>query len=232
MCARFTLRQIADLPERFQAALPLGEAPPPRFNVAPSTDVPIVVENAGTRQIELARWGLVPGWAKDASIGQKLINARGETLADKPSFRNALKSRRCLIPMDGFFEWRAVRDATGKTRKQPIFVHRRDDALFAVAGLYETWRDPAGQTLTSCTLVTTQPNALMTGIHDRMPALLRPEDEAAWLAPTLPDHWPALLAPYPDTWLAAYPVSTAVNRPGTELPTLLEPVGEPLVAAP
>ena len=228
MCGRFTLRQADGLADRFQLDLVL-DAPAPRYNVAPTQAVPIVVQRDDGRQLTEARWGLIPSWAKDPSIGNRLINARAETLAERPSFRSALRARRCLIPADGFYEWAvAAREATGESRrgrasKQPYFIHRRDDALFAFAGLYEVWRDPAGQSITSCTIVTTTPNALMQPLHDRMPAILLPEHEADWLAPDAVEAglWPALLQPYPDEMLEARPVSPLVNSPAHEGPEVL-----------
>jgi putative SOS response-associated peptidase YedK len=227
MCARFTLRQVEELTQRFQARLFGDELPPPRYNVAPSQPIPIVVADAGERQVRLARWGLVPSWAKEPSIGQRLINARAETLAEKPSFRPALQRRRCLIPMDGFYEWQAMAGAGGKARKQPFYFHRPDNGLFAVAGLYEYWRAPEGQQLTSCSLITTTPNSLVAPLHDRMPAILLPEHEADWLAEALPENWPALLTSYPADRLTVRPVGSAVNRAGAEGVELIEPLAAP-----
>lgn len=227
MCGRFTLRQPDRLAERFQAELDLDGALPPRFNVAPAQPVPIVVATPAGRRLHLARWGLIPSWAKDPSIGHRLINARAETLAEKPSFRAALRSRRCLVPADGFFEWQR---AGG--RKTPYFLHRRDDGLFAFAGLYEHWRDPAGRTVTSCTIITTTPNETVgaggpggSAIHDRMPAILAPDEEAAWLDPATGEsgRWRRLLRPYPGEWMALYPVAPLVNRPGHDVPAVIAP---------
>jgi putative SOS response-associated peptidase YedK len=231
MCGRFTLRQPDQLTKRFDATwleLPgLGELGA-RFNVAPTQFMPIVVEGEAGRTLELARWGLVPAWAKDPAIGNKMINARAETLAEKPSFRGALRSRRCLVPADGFFEWKWEEKGAGtpgKRSRQPYFIHRRDDALFAFAGLYERWRDPAGHVLTTFTIISTTPNALMATLHDRMAVMLLPEQEEEWLAPDLVErgHWPALLQPYPDDLLDAYPISTLVNSPHNDTPEVLEP---------
>jgi putative SOS response-associated peptidase YedK len=224
MCARFTLRRVDALGDRFRATLALDADLAPRSNVAPATDIPIVVAGDDGRRVRLARWGLIPGWAKDAAIGRRLINARGETLAEKPSFRTALAARRRLIPLDGFYEWAVVAEPSGAPRKRPTFIHRRDDGLLAAAGLYERWRGPDGRVIATCALITTRPNDLLAPIHDRMPALLRPEAEEAWLAPALAPDWPALLEPYPDAWLEAYAVSPAVNRPGHEDPALAPPL--------
>ena len=225
MCGRFTLRQPDLLAERFQAQLTFEGKVQARFNVAPSQSVPIVVENHQVRELRLARWGLIPSWAKDPSIGNRLINARAETLSEKPSFRSALRSRRCLVPADGFFEWQ--RTPAGRT---PFFVQRHDAGVFAFAGLYEQWRDAAGQPVTTCTIITTQPNdVLMHGgvdggvIHDRMPAILLPDDEALWLGPDAGEHdtWRTVLKPYPAEWLLAHPVTTRVNSPANDAPELV-----------
>jgi putative SOS response-associated peptidase YedK len=227
MCGRFTLRQPDLLADRFQATLDLAGDLPPRFNVAPTQPAPIVVEEPEGRLVRAARWGLIPSWAKDPSIGNRLINARGETLAEKPSFRAALRSRRCLVPADGFFEWHRA-DAK---RKTPYFIHRRDDGLFAFAGLYERWRDPAGDFVTSFTIITTTPNeAIAAGgpdhssLHDRMPVILLPEEEGLWLDPATGDTdvWRHLVRPYPSDLIDLYPVSTLVNSPANDLPATVE----------
>lgn len=223
MCGRFTVRQPGDLVERFEAVLHIEEGLAPRFNVAPTQSLPIVTAGPAGRQIELARWGLVPGWAKDPSIGNRLINARAETLAEKPAFRTVLQRQRCLVPADGFFEWTAA--ASGGAGKTPCFVHRRDDALFAFAGLFDRWRDASGRWLTSFTIITTAPNALMRRLHDRMPAMLVPEYEHDWLDPDLTTRagWSVLLQPYPAELLEVYPVSTLVNNPRHDTPAVVTP---------
>jgi putative SOS response-associated peptidase YedK len=182
----------------------------PRFNVAPSQSVPIVRRREGEagREIVQVRWGLVPGWAKDLSISSKLINARGETVAEKPSFRAAFRSRRCLIPADGFYEWQRQDGA-----KQPYRIAREDGGPFAFAGLWERWSPPGGDTVESCTIITTAANVRLTPIHRRMPVVLDPGSFAAWLDP-LSDAaaLQAFLVPAPDDTLTAHPVSTRVNN--------------------
>jgi putative SOS response-associated peptidase YedK len=223
MCGRFTLRRPDLVAERFQAQLTFDGDITSHYNIAPSQTVPIVAESEDGREVRLARWGLIPSWAKDPSIGNRLINARAETLSEKPSFRSALRQRRCLVPADGFFEWQKT--TAGRT---PFFLQRRDGDLFAFAGLYETWRDPQGHPVTTCTIITTQPNDLLlqgglggTSIHDRMPAMLSPDDEAVWLSPAAVDAdlWRSLLMPYPDHLMQAYPVSTLVNSPANDTPS-------------
>lgn len=233
MCGRFTLRQWNELNTRFQAHWELEDsgAQPPRFNIAPSQSVPIVLAEGNQRHLQLARWGLIPGWAKDAAIGNKMINARAETLDEKPSFRAALRARRCLVPADGFFEWytptAAPADARGKPVRQPLFFHRPDDGLFAFAGLYEHWRDPAGQMITSCTVISTRANGLMAPYHDRVPVILRPDQEADWLAPDAysSGRWRHLLEPWADDLLTVYPITTLVNNPRHDSPAVLERTG-------
>ena len=199
-----------------------GEMEPdaPRYNIAPAQPVDVVTESS-PRVLERMRWGLVPSWAKDPSIGSRMINARAETLVEKPSFRFALTRRRCLVPADGFYEWKKQ----GKT-KQPLHIRRKDGEIFAFAGLWDEWTSPGGSPLHSCTIITVEPNALMAAIHNRMPAILRREDEAAWPnAPgaTAPELL-SLLAPYPDEELEAYTVSTTVNSVAHDSPDCVKPV--------
>ena len=206
----------------------LAEAPllAPRYNIAPTQPVAIVRVDPD-RSLMLPQrewthvvWGLIPGWAKDPSIGARLINARSETAADKPSFRAAMKYRRCLVPADGFYEWQKVPGG-----KQPMFIHRMNHAPFAIAGLWERWTSPDGSLIESCTLLTTEPNAMMAGIHNRMPVILDPVDYAMWLdaGHVKPDAVQHLLRPCPDDWLTAYPVSTVVNNARNETPACVEP---------
>lgn len=182
----------------------------PRYNVAPSQDVPIVRlrENGAGREIAQVRWGLVPGWARDLSISAKLINARAESVAGKPSFRSAFKRRRCLVPADGFYEWQ---NRGGD--KQPYRIARPDGGAFAFAGLWERWRAPGGGTVESCTILTTQANATLAPIHGRMPVVLDPGAYGPWLdAAAEPERLHALLVPAPDELLTAYAVSPRVNN--------------------
>lgn len=219
MCGRFTQRSnLHSLAEQFQFSLPADLVVEPRYNIAPTQDVPIVRRPAAgaPRQLALVHWGLIPSWAKDSSSGAKTINARGESVADKPSFRAAFKRRRCLVIADGFYEWKK----TG-TGKQPYFIHRADDKPFAFAGLWEHWSDnePNGVSpLESCTIITTEANHLMRPLHDRMPVILDAADYDAWLDPALSDRerLESLLVPYAGEGFAATPVSTFVNNPRHE----------------
>lgn len=220
MCGRYTLHhKVEAVNARFSV-----EAPPelivPRFNIAPSQIVPIV-RQGDERELVGCKWGLVPFWAEDPSIGNKMINARAETLAEKPSYKRALKSRRCLIPADGFYEWKK----DGRT-KQPMHIKRKDDELFAFAGLWEEWKAPDGGRLHTCTIITTEPNKLMAEIHNRMPVILPREAERVWLDPAFDDpaQLTALLKPFDARQLTAYPVSPAVNTPAREGAELIAPL--------
>ncbi len=225
MCGRFTLRTPAAAVARQFGLL---DVPPfePRFNVAPSQSVAAVrmtpADASPRRELVWLRWGLVPAWAKDPALGNRLINARAETAAEKPAFRAAFGRRRCLVAADGFYEWQR----TGP-HKQPYFFHLGDDGPFGFAGLWETWQGPGPSPLESCTLLTTEANDLVRPIHDRMPVIVAPADYALWLDPAVvePQRLRRLLAPYPSGEMAAYAVSTRINNPGNEDPCCIEPLG-------
>jgi putative SOS response-associated peptidase YedK len=197
----------------------------PRYNIAPTTFIPtvrVLPDDPQTRRIAMLYWGLVPSWAKDRAMGAKMNNARGETLREKPSFRNAYRSRRCLVLADGYYEWRR-----SAANKQPYYIHLASLEPFAMAGLWETWRDPAnGEALESCTLVTTSPIPSIAHIHDRMPVILSPETYAEWLDPGNRDveRLDRLLAPNPAIELSARPVRKLVNNARNQGPALIEPV--------
>lgn len=222
MCGRFTLAvDPADLMDAFPGfALP-AEPLTPRYNIAPSQPVAAIANN-GRNAIEMFKWGLIPSWAKDPKIGNRLINARAETLAEKPSFRSAYKRCRCLILSNGFYEWRKE---PGRRVKTPMYVRLKSGEPFAFAGLWEVWRPAGAEPLLTCTIITTTPNALMEKIHDRMPAILKPQDYAQWLDP---GEQPAqrlnrLLRPYPASQMEAYAVSTLVNDPRQDSPVCIAP---------
>ncbi len=225
MCGRYELHtHPAALALAF--GLPLPPAVVPRYNIAPMQDIPVVrATPTGERELAFVRWGLVPRWAKDPSIGNKMINARAETLAEKPSFRTALKRHRCLIPADGFYEW-TVGPAGGK---QPLHIGMKDGATFAFAGLTERWLSPEGEVLDTCTIVTTQANALLSPLHDRMPVIVAPAQYARWLDVAVGDV-SDLFAPYPAEAMAYYPVSTRVNSVRHDDASLLEPSHAPVTA--
>lgn len=220
MCGRFALAATG---EEVAAHYHLSELPfiAARYNVAPTQPVAAVrLNEQGQREFTFFQWGLIPSWAKDPSIGSKLINARSETAAGKPSFRAAFKRRRCLLPATGFYEWRKLNGG-----KQPMYIHEAGGGLMSLAGLWEIWHAPDGGELETCTILTTSANALMAPIHDRMPVIIDPADYEMWLAPDTPsDQLQHLLRPYGDGGLAVYPVSPAVNRPQNEGETLIAPV--------
>lgn len=222
MCGRFTQeRPTSELAEIFEAE-DLAGAPGGHFNVAPTDEAAVVVQREDRRAITAYRWGLIPHWSKDAKVGGRLFNARAETLAVAPMFRDAFRRRRCLIPVDSFYEWRRE----GKVR-QPFRVVRRDGQPLALAGLWAGWRDPeTAEVRRTFTIVTTTPNADMAAIHDRMPVLLAPDAWERWLDPALPDpsELLGLLVPAPDGSLDAYQVSRAVNDVRNDGPGLILPL--------
>ncbi len=227
MCGRYTLikkDRILEVLQNFTLKVNLA-AEIARWNIAPAQDI-LIATNRAQPTLEKARWGLVPPWAKDPSIGNKMINARSETLAEKPAFRKALAQRRCLIFADGFYEWRT--EADGKTRT-PMYIRLKNGDLFAFAGLWETWNSPDGPPLQTCTIITTAANSLVRPIHDRMPAILPQASYADWLAPQPREAaaMVALLHPYPAQEMEASPVSRLVNNPRSEGAALIQPAENP-----
>jgi len=226
MCGRYvSVSSPALLAERFLVEEIRVTELAQDYNVTPRAEVPVVAVRDDHRVLDLLRWGLVPSWAKDTSIGDRLINARADTVATKPAYRRAFQRRRCIIPADGFYEWRAI---PGRRQKQPYFITRRDREPLAFAGLWEFWRDPAtpdGPGLRSCVIVTTDANEALAPIHDRMPVVLPEVAWAAWLDPANHDAeaLEGLLVPAPAGELEWYPVSTLVNRPANNGPELVEP---------
>ena len=220
MCGRFTLttdlEQLEDCFSFHVADLSFHA----RYNIAPSQQV-LAVLNSEERRGGFLRWGLIPSWAKDPSLGNRMINARAETLAEKPSFRRALQKRRCLVLADGFYEWK-----TEGKKKTPMYIALKSHEPFGFAGLWETWKSPDGEAIHSCTIVTTTPNTLMESIHNRMPVILARDAEAYWLDRSIED--PArllpLLVPYSAQEMDAYAVSSAVNAPSNDSPRCIEPV--------
>jgi len=228
MCGRYT---ITSAPEAYRALFGYAEQPnfPPRYNVAPTQPISIVRLEQGERHFALVRWGLIPSWVKDPNDFALLINARGESVTDKPAFRNAMKRRRCLIPADGFYEWQA---AGG--RKQPYYIHAKSGVPLAFAGLWETWEGPNGEEVDSATIITTRANRLLADIHDRMPVIVPQDAFDFWLDCANVDATAAaaLIAPAPEGLLETYPVSTAVNRTANDNARLLEPVDVNAASAP
>jgi len=214
MCGRFALTvDPADLQDAFpEFTFPAQGAP--RYNIAPSQPI-LALPNDGANKADFFVWGLIPSWAKDPTIGSHLINARAETLAEKPAFRSAYKYHRCLIFADGFFEWQA---RPGMKSKVPHFIRLKSGATFAFAGLWEHWQPADGSEVRSATIITTEPNELMAAIHNRMPVILPRLAYAQWIDPTplFPIDLKSLLVPYPTGEMDAYPVSTLVNSPGND----------------
>ena len=220
MCGRYTLHhKPEEIEERFDVDA-VEELLAPRYNIAPSQIIP-VIRQTQSREMAGCKWGLIPFWAKDPKIGNNLINAKAETIAEKPSFKRAFAKRRCLIPADGFYEWQK----RGKAPSQPMYIRRRDGGLFAFAGLWEEWKSPEGEPIETCTIITVEPNELLSKIHNRMAAILRPGDEAAWIDPkSAVDDLLQMLRPYDSDELEAIPVSRAVNSPAHDSAALIAPV--------
>jgi putative SOS response-associated peptidase YedK len=222
MCGRFTLIvSLEELMLRYE--LDPGYSIPyhqPQYNIAPTQMVLSIIHDGSRLRLGELRWGLVPSWAKDISIGSRMINARSETLLDKPAYRRPFERKRCLIPADGFYEWRKTENG-----KRPYRIRLKDGGIFSMAGLYDIWLQEDGSKLATCTIITTPPNALMEPIHDRMPAILRSEDELRWVerGTADPRELQQLLLPYPAEEMEAYPVSTAVNSVKNDSPLCIEP---------
>jgi putative SOS response-associated peptidase YedK len=214
VCGRYRLSRRKRLVEEYFDSTGYDDWTP-RYNVAPTQPVPIIRQNPKQprRELSLVRWGLIPWWAKDSSGSAGMINARSETAATKPAFRCALKLRRCLIPADGFYEWKR----NGK-EKQPYCFEVNDGQLFAFAGIWERWKDPGGQTLETCSILTTTPNAVTAAVHDRMPVILEPDNYDLWLDPGMKDANDAceMLKPYDARLMRSFPVSNRVNHAGND----------------
>jgi putative SOS response-associated peptidase YedK len=222
MCGRFVLRCTVDeVKEEFD----IGDIQwsfEPSYNIAPGQEV-LAVLNGGQKRLARMRWGLIPSWSKDPAIGNRMINARAETLAHKPSFARPLKDRRCLIVASGFYEWRV-----SEGKKFPVYVRLQSDRPFGFAGLYEIWQPEGGDPVTSCTIITTLPNELLAPIHNRMPVIIQRDDRALWLdhAVREPQRLLPLLKPLPAGEMKAYDVSTRCNSPQYNKPDCIEPVHE------
>jgi putative SOS response-associated peptidase YedK len=222
MCGRYTLTSA---PEAIRALFRYAEQPnfPPRYNIAPTQPIPIVRLVEGKREFALVRWGLLPSWVKDPKAFSLLINARGESVLDKPAFRAAMKYRRCLIPADGFYEWQKA-----GTRKRPFYVRAKDGGPLAFAGLWECWTGPNGEELGTAAIVTTRASHALSPIHERMPVVVPPEAFNLWLDCKAVDAETAaaLIAPARDDLLEAHEIAAAVNRVANDTPALIEPLTE------
>ena len=223
MCGRFTLfAPYYEIIDRFDIESAFAENDYiPSYNIAPSQQVVAIINDGRKNRLGHLRWGLIPPWAKDEKIGYKMINARAETVAEKPSFRKAFQKQRCIIPADSFYEWKKE---DGK--KIPMRIKLKTDELFAIAGLWESWKSPEGKVIHTCTAITTKPNDLMKPIHDRMPVILKREDEAAWLDPRKNDvdFLGNMLLPFDEGQMDAYSVSSAVNSPKNNEESLIVPI--------
>ncbi|WP_413377879.1 SOS response-associated peptidase [Paenibacillus taichungensis] len=209
MCGRFTITDpIEEIMDRYYASIAEGFEYKPNYNAAPMQFIPTIIGSKDGNRLGALRWGLVPNWAKDEKIGNKMINARAETLTEKPAFKRLISSKRCIIPCSGFYEWK--KDGSVK---QPMRILMKDDSIFSLAGLYDTWIDPEGNKLSTCTIITTEPNSLMADIHDRMPVILRPQDEADWLnKESDKESVLRLLRPHEADEMIAYKVDSAVGN--------------------
>jgi putative SOS response-associated peptidase YedK len=228
MCGRYL---ITSAPEAIRALFGYAEEPdfPPRYNIAPTQPVPIVRLDNGARSFALMRWGLIPAWVKDPRGFSLLINSRGETLNEKPAFRNAMRRRRCLFPADGFYEWKSE-----VGRKRPFCIRPRDGRPIAFAGLWETWAGPNGEEVDTACIVTTAANRVLAPLHDRMPVVIPPEAFDLWLDGMRVDEVTAtaLLAPAPEDLFEAYEISTAVNRAANDSAAVIAPLGSQPAPAP
>lgn len=210
MCGRYALYETEHLADRFNLATKPSAALEDSYNIAPGQFLPIVINSETGNKLLPMKWGLVPFWAKDIKIGYKLINARAETAFSKPMWRSSIRHYRCLVPASGFYEWLVSNNKT----KQPYYIHPKDQKLFAFAGLWSTYKDASGNELNSFTIITTEPNKEMSAVHNRMPVILKPSNEAAWLEPSLDDKTiNELMHPYEDNGLEIYKVSADVNSP-------------------
>jgi putative SOS response-associated peptidase YedK len=230
MCGRFVSASPPDeIARYFDAAAP-EQALPENYNVAPTNDVYAVYQSGGVRRLDAFHWGFVPHWAKDPSVGSRMINARAETVATKNAFKPSLRKRRCIVPADGFFEWKKI---PGQKTKQPMFIHRRDGEPLAFAGLWTIWRDPQGEELHSCTIITTSANDDVADVHDRMPVVLGREDWGPWLDEDNDDldTLGKLLVPAPPRVIELHPVSTDVNNVRNKGRHLIDPVDPATPAA-
>lgn len=224
MCGRFTNKAK---PEQIEKEFKVGRINPnlfqPRFNIAPQQMIDVVFEPETERILSKLKWGLIPSWAKDETIGNKLINARAETLSEKPSFREAFESRRCIIPASGFYEWK--RQNAGA--KQPFYFYLKDKEVFGLAGLWESWIDKqTGENLKTCTIITTEANEVLKPVHDRMPVILKAENYDLWLdsRENNTEKLQRFLVPYPAGKMDTYAVSRSVNIPDSDSPELIEPL--------
>ncbi len=227
MCGRYTLATIEEhLVQEFDVLQ--TDIIESRYNIAPTQSAPIVrmMDGDRRRQLDTMRWGLIPHWAKDSTIGNRMINARSESVDSKPSFRKPFRSQRCLIPCTGFYEWKKVEGGTpSRPKKQPYYIRRQDERVFAFAGLWDRWHGPEGEAIESYAILTTEPNDLLRPLHNRMPVIIAPNDYDLWLATNIQDvdSLKPLFQPYAGDEFAAYTVGTQVNNPANDHPSCMDP---------
>lgn len=224
MCGRFALSIKTKNIENLVPGLKVGGELKPRYNIAPSQDAPTIF-NTGDYELSTSRWGLIPFWSKDIKIGVKLINARAETVAEKPAFKNAFNKRRCLIVADGYYEWKNI---PGANKKAPYYIRLKTGEAFTFAGLWEKWKSLEGKTIVSSTIITTEPNSYLSDIHNRMPAILLPSDRELWLNPDNVEKnvLQNCLMPYPDEEMEAFEVSLRVNSPKNDDESCILPINK------
>jgi putative SOS response-associated peptidase YedK len=221
MCGRYTIKfTLEEANRRFQVE-EIRAKFTPSYNVAPSQNIPVIFDDNGKVTIDIFKWGLIPHWAKEPKIGYKMINARIETISEKRTYNKELIEGRCLIPASGFFEWKKVKEG-----KKPMYIHIKNQEIFAFAGISSNWKAPDGKTFKTCSIITTQPNAFMSKIHGRMPAILTKNIETKWISPDLNDKEEILklIHPYSAKDIEAYEISTMVNSPSNNNPTILQPI--------
>lgn len=240
MCGRYTLSvPLSNLVDTFDVPPPHFDHAP-RFNIAPTQEAPVLARDESGTRMGLLRWGLIPSWAKEPSIGSRLINARSETVGEKPAFRSAFARRRCLVLADGFYEWKKAEEAgaaaagqgrggkTGRPSKIPQWIHLPSRDVFTMAGIWERWAPPDGDSLYTFSILTTEAAAGIRHLHHRMPVIVGPDARATWLDPeSSPETLKGLLRPYEEESFQAFPVSSKVNSPRNDDPTLIDPVGTP-----
>jgi putative SOS response-associated peptidase YedK len=222
MCGRYSLIFIDDLGNRFRVFNPMIGSRS-RFNIAPGNEMPVIV-NGDNNNLVMMKWGLVPHWTRDLRTAKRPINARAETLSEKPSFAGLLKNRRCLVPASGFFEWKKE-----GSKKIPFYLHLPKSPLFAFAGLYDRWNDPEGKLILTYTIITSEPNDLVAKIHNRMPSILLRDNEDRWLSksPLSAGDLKEILTPFPSEFLSMYPVSPLVNAPVVDDERVIRPMDSP-----
>lgn len=216
MCGRYAFTKSDDIYDRFDIDNRIELSP--RYNVAPTQHMPVIDQ---PKHVELMRWGLIPHWARDEKIGYSMINAKAETIAEKPSYKKPFRFQRCIIPADGFYEWKQTKDG-----KIPYFFRLKSGDLFGFAGVYDIWKDHEGKEVKTYTIITTTPNGIVGKVHDRMPVILRKDEEQEWINPDIvePERLGKFLKPYPESEMEDYEVSTFINSPKNDSPELIKQV--------